>query len=224
MRLVTPGINNWPTVKRLRETIEPIESEGEFRFGFTNQSKLGQLQTLARGNVQIPIFTVEIPTRWREQYWGRKIHHSHGSDIALPGTRRWSRSDFWVEPIGDVKNEWRLHVFEGRVIVSGRKKHDDTIVCKHGVSQISCLPCWNLAAIIRSRKNGWRISRDQSPSEQVRTIAKQAVMVLEREYGAVDLLERNDGSAVVLEVNFAPAMDDRTMRQYVKALRQKYER
>lgn len=81
-----------------------------------------------------------------------------------------------------------------------------------------------LAKFVRSRRNGWHLEHKSEPPKGVRTAAKTAVKALGYDFGAVDLLVREGGEVVVLEVNSAPALrDDYTWTAYTNAIRKTVE-
>ena len=143
----------------------------------------------------------------------RKCQHSQGKDIIpvgqrVRGRRPWQRSDFFVKYIPNVVREWRFHIVDGKCIARATK-----VWAGNGPEPTN-------APIIRSRRLGWHMRHDIKPNKLLREAAKAAVAAVGYDLGAVDLLELNDGSAVILEVNSRPAIrDEYTLAAYEAALR-----
>jgi hypothetical protein len=216
----------------LQNMCEGMERDLQIVWG-REMDKFAQIQKLGMAGIPIPWFTsdCEVARGKRDLgsiVWGRKFNHTQGRDIKTdPSVRGWARSDYWVEVIEDVKDEWRIHVMDGLVIHSERKHHPDG--CPHGYPPTST--DWGPARVvyceqcdrIRSRRNGWRMTRDRKPSKALMDLAKAAVKTLEWDLGAVDVIEKTDGNGVVLEVNSRPGLDNRTARQYLKGIQRRLQ-
>ena len=204
------GPENSRSRQLLQSMVDEIEGDATIVWG-RSQNKLDQLMILKEANILVPRFSIdrqELMCTVEGDVWGRKINHSQGRDIKFPGDRGYERSDYYVEPIRDVKNEWRVHVFDGLSIHAQYKFR-----AEHSSDPKS--------TVIKSRRMGWRLRRDLELPPRVRAIAKNAVAALQWDLGAVDLLECNGGKIFVLEVNSRPGLDSRTTEQYVKAIRRK---
>jgi len=194
-----------------------------------DMDKLTQLKVIFDAGVRTP--TIYSPPQqthvsvrrfvdWGHVIWGRQLYHTQGLDIATdPSSRKWRDSDYWVEVVQDVKDEWRIHVMDGSVIHTARKFQ--SIKCVHSTDseEERCNSC-----VIRSRGNGWRMTRDREPNTWLRILAKAAVAAIGWDLGAVDLIERTDGSGVVLEVNSRPGLDDRTAQDYFAGIQRRLTR
>jgi hypothetical protein len=207
----------------LQSLVDGIEADATITWGRL-MDKLEQLKILKEAGVPVPRFSTnreELMCLVRGDVWGRKINHSQGRDIRFPGDRGYERSDYFVEPIKDVKDEWRVHIFNGLSIHSARKVWIGP--CIHNIPHISNPPPWNcnICNSVRSRINGWRMLRDKELPSKVRTVAKAAVKALGWDLGAVDLLKCEDSKIYVLEVNSRPGLDNRTAEQYVRAIRRR---
>jgi hypothetical protein len=113
--------------------------------------------------------------------------------------------DYWVYPIDPttILNEWRIHVFMGRVIARGLKV-------------LTGKPWRKLP--IKSRNNGWTLRHDINPSDEIKDAARRVVEACGYDFGAADIVETTTGP-VALEVNTAPSVkSDYTSASYVKAL------
>lgn len=110
------------------------------------------------------------------------------------------------------KREYRVHVFQGRVIGYKRKiKHKDVAVDN---------------AYVRSHDNGYRYIVDPAhpPTDRTLEAAISAVRALGLDFGGVDIawVEKGD-KPYVLEVNTAPGLTDMTGDWYAQAFRDKYK-
>jgi len=178
---------------------------------------LQQLETLRTAGIRVPEFIVNpdysIPMPTGGLWLARKREHSQGKDIIpvgqrIRGRRPWQRSDFFVKYIPNVVREWRFHIVDGKCIARATK-----VWAGNGPEPTN-------APIIRSRRLGWHMRHDIKPNKLLREAAKAAVAAVGYDLGAVDLLELNDGSAVILEVNSRPAIrDEYTLAAYEAALR-----
>lgn len=104
-------------------------------------------------------------------------------------------------------HELRVHIFCGEVIDYAQKK----IRRERNES-------YN--PMIRSHDNGWIYSwRDILELEEVKEVAKKAVLALGLDFGAVDIgYNENTGKILVFEVNTAPGLCDSTAQKYAVAL------
>lgn len=194
----------------LQSMVENIEGDIQITWGH-NMDKLEQLEILEAAGVLCPRHSQsrrDLMCIVRGDVWGRKLNHSQGRDIKFPGDRNYEKSDYYVEPITDVKDEWRVHIFDGLSIHSSHKVHTEQVDNSK-------------AAIVKSRRNGWRMSREKELPRLVRDTAKAAVKALGWDMGAVDLIECKNGKVYVLEVNSRPGIDSRTAEQYVKAIKRR---
>jgi glutathione synthase/RimK-type ligase-like ATP-grasp enzyme len=102
------------------------------------------------------------------------------------------------------KNEYRVHVFKGKVIDVQQKKR------RIGVDANS---------LVRNHSNGWVYARaDIEPPEKLLLSAVEAVRLLGLDFGAVDIGHRViDNKVFVFEVNTAPGIEGTTLQRYVNA-------
>lgn len=174
-----------------------------------------QLVVLRDAGVRVPEFRAcdSWDTDITNMWLARKRNHSQGKDIIPVGTRvrgrrRWQDSDYVVKYIPNVVREWRIHILNGHSIARALK------VWAGPGSAPTTHP------IIRSRRLGWHMAHDTKPPKGLRDVAKAAVAAVGYDLGAVDILELDDRSFVVLEVNSRPAIrDEYTLSAYERALR-----
>ncbi|MDE1766605.1 MAG: hypothetical protein KGI27_10105 [Thaumarchaeota archaeon] len=209
---------NWPSTHALAEALKDVPGP-DLRWGQGAKDGLTQLRTFTASHIACPEWTSDLAQakKWVRagvKVFGRRLHHTHGSDIIGPGykaerwNREWTQRDFWVKVIDSVA-EYRQHVWDGRAIRIGKKAHTGESWRKN---------------LVRSRNNGWTIDYSfKSPSEpftdQIRQLSKAAVTSVGYLGGAVDILEGRDGKLYVLEVNSAPSLrDEHTLGAYVQAI------
>lgn len=179
---------------------------------------LEQLQVLQTKRIKVPEFIVRFPTQPGEDWLGRRRHHTQGRDIIpvgsrIRGRRNWQNSDYFVRYIPNVVREWRFHILKGASIARGLKYY---IGLRNNAGPIPEPE----HPIIRSRRLGWHLRHDIDPPKALREQAKAAVEAVGYDLGAVDILELEDGTGCVLEVNSRPAIrDEYTIDKYASALR-----
>jgi len=193
------GPVGWESTRKLTEVLQAVESDKVLRYG-TGPRVNGYEQLVRFRDAGLPvpyvtniIFDAVTAQSGGVEMWGRKLFHSHGSDI-VPArlTRRWGRSDFWVQMVPSQR-EFRQHIFNGRAIRVGEK--------------ISTSPAWRKLPV-RSRSNGWTLKYppNEPVPEGIRELAKKAIGTLGYLMGAVDIIQGQDNRLYVLEVNSAPSM------------------
>lgn len=196
--------------------------------GVARRDAREQLEMLAAANLNTPQWTADINVakEWvlsGSRVWGRNWIHTRGTDIIGSGyvkvvkinrtksesryvfNPRWLQREWWVKVIDNdlIRNEWRIHIFQGRSIGRGLK-------VQTGDTQ--------RIQPVRNRDNGWTMVHNVEPSATVKNAAAQAVKAVGYNFGAVDLFEMQDDSIVVLEVNSAPALrSDYTIAAYTTA-------
>lgn len=216
-----------PSILRLAERLEDVDVEirwgGREVIGALNglcylASGDEQLDALKTHEIPIPEYTTNIleAMEWDEDdgaiVLGRNKTHSQGRDIRFNNRRRqrghrhWDDSDYFTKWLPSI-SEWRFHIFNGKSIARGKK-------------------VWSLEGPepeqpIRSRKFGYRMVHNQTPPKGLRKLAKRAVEALGYDFGAVDVLELQDGSGCVLEVNSRPGLSSPlVLDAYEKAIRE----
>lgn len=214
-----------PSILRLAERLEDVDVGIRWGGGEV-PGALNGLCYIATGQEQLEVFQVhEIKTprftteRFEAEEWwesgstviGRRANHTQGRDIRFcdrvrqRGHRRWYNSDYFVEWLPSV-SEWRFHIFNGKSIARGKK--------------VYTLDGPEPEQPIRSRKFGYKMVHDQVPPKGLRKLAKRSVEALGYQFGAVDVLELQDGSGCVLEVNSRPGLrSELVLNAYEKAIR-----
>lgn len=224
-------IARFPSLATLRDVLATVPEVGEFTMGGVKVLATEQLRRFQEAGLRVPEWTKDnrIAHGWLNTgstVLARREDHTQGRDIMIRNlmdtstTRfrnRWNSQEWWCK-FNPSTAEWRIHVFDGRVIGRGKKEylpvHDlpetgEYHEYNHRVPELA----------IRSRSRGWRLRHDLEPTPALRDAAKAAVASLPGYlYGAVDLLDTPTGP-VILEVNRLPAMDDYTRTRYVDAIR-----
>lgn len=174
------------------------------------EDKLAEITLLHKNGISAPRFGVkksELAKLGVEVVLPRKIEHADGDDLRKAP----SEPDFYVEWL-DTKDEYRIHVLDGKVIRLGMKiprEPEDGFKGKPHP--------W-----IRAYNSGWQIVyggdwRDHIPGT-IRQVAKDAVKALELDFGAVDLAVTKKGKAIVFEVNTSPCLKGQTVHVYAEQL------
>lgn len=180
-------------------------------------NKFRQLQILKNNDISIPKIYERYRSRIsRDEFplLGRKFSHTKGDDIvfleSIEDLENYERSDvlpdFLVQYI-KKRGEYRVHVAGGEVIsVSKKKKRED-------VEEPD--------KIVWSSDKGWRFI-EYNPNGYIREaleqIAIESVEALNYDFGAVDIIVR-DETPYVLEINSAPGMIDRRAELYADYFR-----
>jgi len=126
--------------------------------------------------------------------WGMRVHPTH---------------ELWTVDT-EADDEYRVHVFDGKVIHSNMKVPID--------------PTLPISGEIRHRQHGWRyrsfgISSDEVLPDDVVKQSIDAVSSIGCTFGAVDIgYKVSTGEAFVYEVNSAPALTPATAKRYAKAI------
>lgn len=222
------GPDRYPSVSALRAELADAPENGTFTLGGRKLLATEQLQRFQDVGLRIPEWTTDLNTaiswlRSGATVLGRREDHTQGRDIRIQtgtfpnrGTYlRWrTRSEWWCKFVPST-SEWRIHVFDGRVIARGMKTIPDIIARREP----------NLTTPVRSRRNGWFLDHSIDPPSALRDAGRAAIAATGYLYGAVDMLVTSSPTApdlndiVVLEANRLPAMDDYTRAAYATAIR-----
>ena len=105
-------------------------------------------------------------------------------------------------------DEYRIHVFDGKVIDIQQKRKRQEV------------PNDEVNYQIRNACNGWVFCRDDvTCPAQCLALARRAVSALGLDFGAVDIgYNRNADTSVVYEVNTAPGLEGTTLDKYHEAI------
>lgn len=179
-------------------------------------NKLVSFNFFADADVPTPDWTTstQLAQQWITDghvVFGRKLLRSHsGRGIIVlenatitPETR----CQLYVK-YKKKKREYRVHVFDGKVIdVQQKKKRKDADI---------------ISTTIRNFDNGWVYCREgvELPDD-AGEIAVKAVSCLGLVFGAVDIIwNERDNKSYVLEVNTAPGLCGSTVEVYGKAIKE----
>lgn len=139
----------------------------------------------------------------------RNFHHMGGDDLLGEDGK-----DFRVEQL-EIEKEYRFHIFNfpERGAISVRA---GTKVPRAGREEDHHV--W-----IRSWEAGWFVNYGLPPkNKKARSLAKNALLVLGYDFGAVDIAIVG-GNPIVLEVNSAPGLEGISLPTYGAAMRQLLE-
>ena len=182
-----------------------------------SSNKLSALTLLSQAGVSIPAFTnsKEVATQWCRDgavVVARTVLNGHGGIGCHVWTKEMDLNSLRDAPLYTKhlrhKREFRIHVFNGRIIDQVEKLR------KRGYD--------NRNSWIRNHENGWVFCRGgvQIP-EVVRIEAVKATRALGLDFGAVDVAYREkENQAYVFEVNTAPGMEGQTIMSYANAIKE----
>lgn len=109
--------------------------------------------------------------------------------------------------------EWRVHVFDGKVIdlVQKKRRKDRPD---------------NFSELIKSHKRGWVFAKHNiSYPESIKEEALKATEALNLDFGAVDIIAQKlgnrFGSPNILEINTAPGIEMTTLNNYIREIKKK---
>ena len=140
-----------------------------------------------------------LPQRAAQEWLPRTFNHLGGHDLMNPP----AHPDYYSKK-ENIIEEYRVHIFNGKSIRAGVKKHRDGVEGHE----------W-----IRSYDSGYNICyNDFHSKKSMRALAVKAVEALGLQFGAVDLGKTVDGRLLVLEVNRAPGLENGSVTAYVNAV------
>lgn len=175
------------------------------------------------GNVSIPEFTTQVSDVLaalteapKVEWFARTKLQGHSGEGIVPiygGTEygpegeQFPAAPLYVKYV-KKKDEYRVHVFKGKVIdVQQKRKRKD-------------IPTEEVDFQVRNHSNGWVYCRNEvSPHQSVLDNAINAINALGLDFGAVDIIWNNHhNQAFVLEVNTAPGLEGTTLTKYTDAI------
>ena len=107
--------------------------------------------------------------------------------------------------------EYRVHVFQGKVIDYRKKSRRDGDPAQEGQSDV------------RTLGNGWVFRQSNLKRlERIEELAIQAIEALGLDFGAVDIIKDENGEVYVIEINTAVSCDDETLSNYLTAINEFY--
>tara|TARA_R100001086_G_C11848217_1_gene261058 strand:+ start:44323 stop:45105 length:783 start_codon:yes stop_codon:yes gene_type:complete len=174
---------------------------------------------LSRAEVSIPRYTTDIR---HAQYWcddgytvfcRTKLRGHSGDGIVVANDRdEVVEAPLYTRGI-NLKGEYRVHVFDGEVILyqkkSRRVDEDGEVIVPENASEY-----------VRNLESGWIYrTGNLKRLERVEQIALDAIEALELDFGAVDIAMDTEGDVYVLEVNTAPGLGNQdTLEAYTDAI------
>ncbi len=142
----------------------------------------------------------------------------------------------------DIKTEYRLHVFQGKVINMQKKVEranmSEAFIDQHGerITNVAAkngkkldkdtmdYVLGNLGKrqerpdeIIKSNTRGWKFSQITKAKQELKDVAIKAVKAIGLDFGAVDCCETADGEFCVIEVNTGPGLKGTPFDAYIVA-------
>jgi glutathione synthase/RimK-type ligase-like ATP-grasp enzyme len=175
------------------------------------QTKYAELETLRASGVRVP-WTCLVRDWYRAEehlpVLGRRFNHRGGTDIrlikTLRGLRAWrEKRDFYSQFIPSDR-EYRVQLY--------RSAHLGTY------EKILVRPQEKKRVVGRNNGNGYafQLCVGEAIPRGAVELAKQALVALQLDFGAVDIIHGTDGAYYVLEVNTAPGAD--AGRQWLTSL------
>lgn len=171
--------------------------------------KLLSFKKLSEAGVSVPEFSTDIAKakEWiADEYivlCRKKLNGHSGQGIVVAKTEAELVNAPLYVRYYRKESEFRVHVFQGRVIDYVQKKK------REGINETE------FNKYIRSYNNGWVFCRDDIEDiAKVKEEAIKAVAALSLDFGAVDIIFTKKKKAIVLEVNTAPALQGSTIDAY----------
>lgn len=142
-------------------------------------------------------------------YCRKQIHGEGGAGIVIAkNIEELVQAPLYTKGVTGY-DEFRLHVFNGRVfdLAQKRKRQTDADPTRFN-------------PLIRNFDNGWVFVRNDprtSVSDSCREVAVAGVQALGLDFGAVDMLVNpTDSTSLILEINTAPGITGTTLEKYVE--------
>lgn len=181
--------------------------------------KLEAFKAFKAAEVPCPDFTTEyaVAQRWAlkravvgrsllKSFEGRGIAISQAGEEPHKVDDQGRRCKLWTQYI-PKKAEYRVHVFNGKVIDVTQKRK------RRGVE---------VNPQVRSWHNGWVYTRENlKKPEGLEALGVKAVQACGLDFGAVDIIwNKKKNQSFVLEVNSAPGLDGQTLNSYATAIQE----
>lgn len=176
-------------------------------------NKLTCLSILKDNNIPTVEFTTDFLTAFKWFAEGNNVIERHnitgskGDGIVVADTTLHRDVPMYSKFIEKAR-EYRVHVFNGKVIdIQQKKRRVDTDEVPDGV--------------IKNLANGWVFTRDNitPPPEDINNVAINSIKALGLDFGAIDILTKN-GVCYVLEVNTACGLEGSTLINYTNAIKE----
>lgn len=227
----------------------------------SNRNKFKSLQVMRAGNVSVAPFTDDINTvaagTVQLPVIGRTNYHQGGKGFWTCPTMTHvieagqAGASYFQEMI-EIKDEYRLHVFDGKVIyavkkVKRTKGEMEEAFIKHEMDRQKSLAEKNgnpfdeataelflrrqakkfaqdgANMLIRSNRLGWRFSKVKNVDSSLEEEAAKALSALGLTFGAVDCCMDVNGEPYIIEVNTGPGLEGSTLEAWVAAFKEKIE-
>lgn len=175
-------------------------------------NKLTCLQILKDNNIQTVEFTDNYFTAFSWFADGNNVIERHnvvgskGEGIVVAKDTLNRNVPLYTKFIEKAR-EYRVHIFNGEVIdIQQKKRRLDTEEVPDGT--------------IKNLANGWVFTRENitTPPELICYIAIQTIRALGLDFGAIDILTKDD-ECYVLEVNTACGLEGTTLIKYTNAIK-----
>lgn len=175
-------------------------------------NKLTAFQYLRAAGVPIPNFSMnrigagKMLEEGHTVYARTLLRGSEGRGIVIATTpEELVDAQLYVEGITGAREEYRVHVMDGKVIDFAKKlKKKDTEIIDG----------------VRNHHNGWIYARkDINLSDLAEEVSIGACKAVGLDFGAVDIITKGD-KVYVLEINTAPGLEGTTIERYATAIQQ----
>jgi glutathione synthase/RimK-type ligase-like ATP-grasp enzyme len=176
--------------------------------------KLLALNAMKDAGINVPEFSTDIndAKRWIGEgkivFCRTLLRANSGRGIVIAKeVAELIRAPLYVKYIRKEK-EYRLHVFNGRVIDQVEKRR------RAGFQEAN-----NYNRYVRSYEQGWIMAREGCYiTDETKSQAIKAVQALGLDFAAVDIVMTREGKPMVLEANTAPGIQGTTLENYRKAV------
>jgi len=221
-----------------------------------NRNKLETLRILSKANVAVANFVEsgDVLAELKSKkpivvlpLVGRTKFHQGGKGFWMCLTRSHVKNAIdegahYFQNYIDVADEYRVHVFQGKVIHAQKKVKRDNLAeayvkqhkakvndyAKKGDIKLDentmDYVLGRIASehnkhdmIVRSNKRGWRFSNLKNPSDSLSEISIRALDAMNMQFGAVDCVIDCDGGVWILEINSGPGLEGKTFEAYKAA-------
>jgi glutathione synthase/RimK-type ligase-like ATP-grasp enzyme len=218
-------------------SLEKMRQGGVNVANFIKADKVVAAIDAAAGNVKLPLV-------------GRTSFHQAGKGFWLCLTKAHvvnaiKEGAQYFQDYLDIKDEYRLHCFQGKLICAQKKVQRDDVPAAfaelHEEKVKEAAVKGNVALddatlkyvlermaknnafadmIIRSNMRGWKFSQLNlaNVNQDLKTIAVAALAATHLDFGAVDCCVLNDGTVAVIEINSGPGLKETSFDAYVVAL------
>lgn len=141
----------------------------------------------------------------------------------------------------DIKDEYRVHVFNGEVIYAVKKVKRGNVEKAYVGQREEKIKAYatkqdvaldqktldfalgriakensNVDMIIRSNRRGWKFSRVKTLNKDMEKAAIDSVKAAKLDFGAVDCCVDTDGKSWIIEINSGPSLAGTTLDTYLK--------